>query len=84
MLTPWFQQKSKLGRLGSFGVDVEGVERLTGSHEEAGLLGSHQNTNSHKLPAFESCDALAVGGNDVHAVKAVRSDYLAEAKEILF
>jgi hypothetical protein len=29
-------------------------------------------------------DALAVGRKDVHAVKAVRSDYLAEAKEILF
>jgi len=57
--------------------------RFLCNHEEAVLLGSHQNTNSHKLPAFESCDALAVGRNDVHAVKAVRSDYLAEVKEIL-
>jgi hypothetical protein len=28
-------------------------------------------------------DALAVGRKDVHAIKAVRSDDLAEAKEIL-
>jgi hypothetical protein len=34
--------------------------------------------------AYESCDGLAVGRNDVEAVKAVRSDYLAEAKGILF
>jgi len=32
---------------------------------------------------YESCEALAVGRDDVRAVKAVRSDYLAEAKEIL-
>jgi hypothetical protein len=35
-----FNRSQNSGRLRSFGVDAEGVERLAGSHDEAVLLGA--------------------------------------------
>ena len=80
-MSAWFQQKSKLGALGSFGVDVEGVQRLASSHDEAVLLGAAKQRFAQTSGQMNLSDALAVGRKDVHAVN--RSDYLAEAKEIL-
>ena len=51
-----FQEKSNSGRLGSFGVDVEGVERLAGGHK-GGFFLAPPKQGWHKLPedGFSRC-----------------------------
>jgi len=56
---------------------------VAGSHEEAVLLGAAKTKVRTNFRQMNFSDALAVGRKDVHAIKAVRSDDLAQAKEIL-
>jgi len=65
-------------------LDVAGVERRAGGHERGG---SSWQPPKHKDARTFGAINLAMRGpfgrNDVHMVKAARSDYLAEEKEIL-
>src|SRR5437870_8723918 len=61
------------GRLRALGVDVECVERLTGSHEQAVFLGAPETKICAGFRDMNSADELAIGREHVHSVKTLAS-----------
>src|SRR2546429_4764487 len=55
------------------GVDVECVERLTGSHEQAVFLGAPETKICAGFRDMNSADELAIGREHVHSVKTLAS-----------
>ena len=58
------------GQLGALGVDVDGVERLTGSHEEAVSLGATETKVGARFWKMNLADKRTVGREYVDTVVA--------------
>src|SRR5438309_12026940 len=63
-------RRSASGGVGAAGVDVDGVQRLAGGHEQAIALGSAEADVGTCFGQQDLADARTVGGKDVHAVVA--------------
>ena len=61
------------GRLCALGVDVECIEGLTGSHEQAVFLGAPETKIGAGFRDMNSADELAIGREHVHSVKTFAS-----------
>src|SRR6516162_1540649 len=56
-------------RLRAFGVDVQRVQGLTGSHKQAVFLGASEGKIGAGFRKMNFADALAIGREHVHSVK---------------
>ena len=57
------------GELGALGIDVDGVERLAGGHEQAVFLGATETEIGAGFGEMNLADELAVGRKNMHSIE---------------